>query len=240
MVNHFRHSSLNSRVNIPKILLIVALGVVGSILLYRLARYLKMAQYDVHGIDVSHYQREVDWDQIETQYAFVFLKATEGVALEDRYFRRHWQKLGQLRVKRGAYHFFLPSADAVQQANHFIRHVRLRPGDLPPVVDVEVTGKVSSREIAQGVRRWLERVERHYGVRPIVYSNASFYRQYLQHEVAGYPVWIAQYSWQTPHTQPAWHFWQYADNGRVAGIAGAVDLNVFAGSLADLDRLCVP
>jgi lysozyme len=227
-------------VNIPKTLLIVALGVVGAVLGYRLARYVKMARYAVHGIDVSHYQRKVDWNRVEGRYAFVFLKATEGVSLEDRTFRRHWQRLGKLRIKRGAYHFFLPTADAVRQADHFIRHVRLRSGDLPPVLDVEVTGNVSSRAIAGGVRRWLERVERHYGVRPIVYTNASFYRQHLQRELAGYPVWIAQYGWRTPRTQPAWHFWQYADDGRVDGIAGAVDLNVFAGSLADLNRLCVP
>ncbi len=226
--------------NLPKTLLIVALGAVGAVLLYRLARHVKMARYDVHGIDVSHYQREVDWHRVETRYAFVFLKATEGVALEDRYFRRHWQKLERMRVKRGAYHFFLPTADAGRQADHFIRNVRLRSGDLPPVLDVEVTGNASSQEIARGVKRWLQRVERHYKVRPIVYTNASFYRQHLQGAVTGYPVWIAQYGWQTPQTEPAWHFWQYADDGRVDGIAGAVDLNVFSGSLADLDHLCLP
>lgn len=226
--------------NIPKIALLVALSVVGAVLLFRLARHVKMARYAVHGIDVSHYQREVDWDRVETDYAFVFLKATEGVALEDGYFRRHWQRLGRTRTKRGAYHFFLPGADATRQADHFIRHVRLRSGDLPPVLDVEVAGSASSREVARGVRQWLQRVERHYKVRPIVYTNAAFYRQHLQGELAGYPLWIAQYGWRTPHTQPAWHFWQYSDAGRVDGIAGAVDLNVFAGSLADLNRLCVP
>lgn len=226
--------------NIPKTVLAVALGIIAAILLYRLARHLRMARYAVHGIDVSHYQQEVDWPLVQAECQFVFLKATEGADLEDQYFRKHWQTLERLKIKRGAYHFFRPSVDAGQQAKHFIRQVTLRTGDLPPVLDVEVTGNISSRKIAEGVCLWLRRVEAHYKVRPILYTNAAFYRQHLQRGVKGYPLWIARYGWRTPETQPPWHFWQYSDEGRLEGIGGKVDLNVFSGSLDELDRLCVP
>ncbi len=226
--------------NVPKVVFSVAVGMVAAILIARLSRHVKMASYAVHGIDVSHYQQEVDWSLVQAKCDFVFLKATEGTGLQDQYFRRHWQTLGRLKLKRGAYHFFLPNANARLQADHFIRHVRLKPGDLPPVLDVESAGGVSSREIAKGVRLWLQRVEAHYRVRPIVYTNAAFYHQHLQNQVAGYPIWIAQYSWRTPEIQPARHFWQYSDAGRVEGIGGKVDLNVFSGSLDELNRLCMP
>jgi len=218
----------------------LALAAVLGLLLFRLGWYVRMARYTVKGIDVSHYQQAVDWRRVEREYAFVFIKATEGNHLKDQSFRQHWQTLGKLKMKRGAYHFFRPGADAVRQAEHFIRHVKLKPGDLPPVLDVEVTGNVPARQLVKGVRQWLRRVEGHYKIRPIVYTNHAFYRQYLQGEVEGYPIWIARYGWRTPQTRPAWHFWQYSDAGRVGGIAGKVDLNVFSGSLADLNRLCLP
>jgi lysozyme len=226
--------------NVPKTVFVLAIGIVAAILIIRLARHVKMARYAVHGIDVSHYQQEVDWPLVQTECDFVFLKATEGTGLADKYFRKHWQTLGRLKLKRGAYHFFLPAADARLQADHFIRHVPLKPGDLPPVLDVELAGDVSSREITKGVGLWLKRVEAHYRVRPILYTNASFYRQHLQGKVAGYPIWIAQYGWRTPETEPAWHFWQYSDAGRMKGVGGKVDMNVFSGSPDELNRLCMP
>jgi lysozyme len=220
------------------------LTVLGSILLVviilKLIRYQKISGYAVHGIDVSHYQEEVDWHTVKKEFSFVFIKATEGADLKDKYFRKNWQKLDALDMKRGAYHFFLPASDATKQARHFISQVELKSGDLPPVLDVEVIQDVSSQELVKGVKAWLKLVEKKYKVRPVIYTNYAFYKRYLQSHVDQYPIWIAYYGLKTPKTMPGWHFWQYSDEGKIEGVAGEVDLNVFYGSLDELERICLP
>ncbi len=222
-----------------KTILLLAAAIVGIVYLYRFVRYVKMARYPVHGIDVSRYQGNVDWPVIARNYQFVFLKATEGTTLKDRYFKQHWQRLGTLSLKRGAYHFFLPAQDATLQAKYFIRQVSLKRGDLPPVLDVEITQHLPSATLVSRIKQWMEMIEGHYGVKPLIYTNQAFYRQHLQGKLTGYPIWIARYSFVTPKSTPNWHFWQYSDQGQVNGITGKVDLNVFYGSLSDLDRICL-
>src|SRR5215218_9032286 len=78
------------------------------------------------GVDVSHYQGNVDWAEVEAAgVGFAFLKATEGTTFTDRTFRRHWAALGETRILRGAYHRFRPGRDAAAQAEHFLAVVSL-------------------------------------------------------------------------------------------------------------------
>ncbi|MEM8585089.1 MAG: GH25 family lysozyme [Bacteroidota bacterium] len=203
----------------------------------------RRTDYAVEGIDVSRYQAEVDWLAIrDAGFDFAFMKATEGQELRDVYFEQNWSLAGQSGLKRGAYHFFRPEVSPTVQARHFFGQVDLQAGDLPPVLDVEVVGELSQEELVQAVSTWLEMAEAHYGIAPILYTGQKFYNRYLAGRFDQYPLWLARYAPHEPVAAcgRAFQFWQYAQVGRVKGIAGHVDLNVFAGELSDLERLCMP
>ncbi|GAB1403428.1 hypothetical protein MASR1M74_06060 [Lentimicrobium sp.] len=115
--------------------------------------------YTIYGIDVSHHQGKINWTEVAEKdisgkhISFVFIKATEGVTRQDRHFMHNWKKAGEAGLIRGAYHFFHPSRDAAAQAENFIKNVQLQPGDLPPVLDIEVTNRKTKTQIVEGARK---------------------------------------------------------------------------------------
>ena len=181
--------------------------------------------YDVHGIDVSHYQGKIDWQKLRqnketvTPLHFVFMKATEGGDHGDTTFSANFANARNHGFIRGAYHFYIPSTDALKQADFFIRTVKLDTGDLPPVLDVEVTGRKNKTELQQGIKRWLDRVEAYYGVKPILYTSYKFKTRYLDDSIFNaYPYWIAHYYVDSVKYQGKWDFLQHTDVGNVPGI----------------------
>ncbi len=201
----------------------------------------RMEGYAVHGIDVSHHQSDIDWKEVKKQdIDFIFMKATEGENLRDGDFCDNWDALHHSDLKRGAYHFFLPTKSALAQAQNFIQLVELKNGDLPPVLDAEVSGGASREVILNRMRSWLQIVEMKYNVRPIIYTNLKFYYKYIAGSFDNYPVWISRYSGSTPQLNNGqWAFWQYGNRGKFPGIKGDVDFNVFRGTRQDLDALCL-
>ncbi len=155
--------------------------------------------FSIHGIDVSRYQKKIAWRGVKEmnvdniQLNFAFIKATEGVSLTDKQFKYNWRQSKKHEVPRGAYHFFLPSQDPVQQAEYFISRVKLETGDLPPVLDAEVAGILPVNVFRARIQAWLDKVEAHYGVKPIIYTNARFYEKYMGPEFNEYPLWVAHY-----------------------------------------------
>jgi len=108
----------------------------------------RMEAYEVHGIDVSHYQSRVSWSTISpSAVQFAFVKATEGIDYKDSLFDYNWAELGRTGIRKGAYHFFRPNLPPGEQARHFARTVKLSAGDMPPVLDVEVMGGLSKEEL---------------------------------------------------------------------------------------------
>ncbi|TGD77855.1 glycoside hydrolase family 25 protein [Hymenobacter wooponensis] len=201
-----------------------------------------LAGYSVHGIDVSAYQGRIDWSKVaEHQVRFAFIKASEGVTLRDPRFRRNWKQAHAAGIYRGAYHYFQPDYDGARQANLFTRQVPLMPGDLPPVLDVEHPQFHDVHKMRKGIATWLRLVERHYGVRPILYSNYSFYRRYLAGHFDEYPLWLAHYEVDQPKLpRNRWIIWQHSDEAYVPGIKGTVDFNVFQGNFRRLLDLRIP
>lgn len=200
--------------------------------------------YEVHGIDVSHYQGSIDWERLSACQAgefpirFVFMKATEGGDHRDDNFLYNLAEARKHGFVCGAYHYFLPGSDARKQADFFIETASLTQGDLPPVLDVETTGKKSPQELKAGVRIWLDRVEEHYGVKPILYTSYKFKMRYLNDSIFNtYPYWIAHYYVDSVRYEGAWKFWQHTDVGMVPGIEEEVDLDVFNGTLEQLMEL---
>ena len=204
-------------------------------------------RYTIHGIDVSRHNDRINWERVRqvesdgVQLQFVFIKATEGATLADRHFERNWDGALKANLRRGAYHFYHPTRDPLKQANNFIRRVELGPGDFAPVVDFEVTNGQSDDTIIEGLRLWLETVEAHYHIRPIIYTNGSLYRRYISGNLDDYPLWIADYS--TRHLRnydpDKLYLWQHSQTGWVQGIRGRVDFNVFVMDENQLGDICL-
>lgn len=203
--------------------------------------------YAVHGIDISYYQKEINFDKVvKDGFSFVFMKATEGGELKDKTFERNWKAAHKNELIKSAYHFFRANVDPYQQANLFVKHVKLSPGDLPPVLDVETLDNVAIPVLRERVSIWLNLVEKKYGVTPILYTNLSFYHDvfYGRKAFDKYPIWIAAYGRflkpSLKDNDKNWSMWQYTDKGNSKGIKGDVDLNVFHGTIEDLRRMCIP
>lgn len=201
--------------------------------------------YSVHGIDVSHHQDEIDWKVLKSvQYAqfpvrFVFIKATEGGDFKDKAFDYNFAEADSTHFIRGAYHFYNPNTDPIKQADFFIDNVKLKAGDLPPVLDIEKRPK-DAVKLKRDLLVWLNRVERHYKVKPILYTSYKFKNKYLSDSVFNtYPYWIAHYYVDSVRYEGEWKFWQHTDVGTMPGINEQVDLNVFNGSMSDLLELTI-
>ena len=202
------------------------------------------ANYAIHGIDVSKYQKTIGWRLVKEmqvdgiQVGFVFMKATEGLSSVDGQFSRNWAMAEKHELIRGAYHFFIPGKSGKAQAENFIKTVRLKKGDLPPVLDVEQTYGVSKENLQKQVAEWLDVIEKKYKVKPIIYTSANFYETLLAGKFDAYPLWVAHYLRKDkPRVSRKWDFWQHSETGRVNGIDAYVDFNVFNGNSIEFETL---
>ncbi|MBK7121901.1 MAG: glycoside hydrolase family 25 protein [Chitinophagaceae bacterium] len=200
--------------------------------------------YPIHGIDVSRYQHNIDWKAVKAmedkniKIGFAFIKATEGLGRVDIGFRKNWFNAKKALMPRGAYHFFISSKSGKAQAENFIETVKLDKGDLPPVLDIESTNGASITDIQQRAKDWLLVIEKHYKVKPIIYTNIDFYSNFLDGHFDDYPLWVAHYYVKDkPRIERNWIMWQHNEKGRVNGIDSFVDFNVFNGDSAAFKKL---
>jgi lysozyme len=208
----------------------------------------------VNGIDVSHDQGEIDWSQIKASgIEFAFIKATEGLTIADPDFLKNWADAQADGILVGAYHFFHPGDDPVKQAEFFLRVVGALGGKLPPFADFERPeewAKFSPVERVDLAQKFLQDTGERSGVQSIVYLDGSFPGDVLGNAqfLAEQPLFLAEYRDDyTPKSEPRvpapfrdWKFWQHSQTGKVKGIDGDVDLDVFNGSLAQLKALLIP
>jgi lysozyme len=191
------------------------------------------------GIDVSHYQGEVDWQAVALSgVRFAFIKATDGSDDVDPRFARNWAGARAAGIVRGAYHFLRPGLDAKRQAAHLLSVVAMDDMALPPALDVEITDGLDAAALQDGIGAWLETVRSALGCRPVVYTDPSFWRSSVAADFSGYPLWLACYDSEpeVPPSWQAWTFWQHNDAGEVNGIPGHVDLDYCALPYEDLRR----
>ena len=203
--------------------------------------------YALHGIDVSRYQQRINWPMVRqmkdggVKLGFAIIKASEGIGLVDAQYKRNWKKAKENNLPRGAYHYFSAYKSGQLQASLYINTVDLKPGDLPPILDIEMLDGASPAEMQQNVADWLAAIEAYYKVKPIIYSNTNFYNKYLAEKFSDYPLWVAHYlEKQKPNVSRHWNFWQHSDAGHVNGIDGTVDFNVFNGDSTEFNALLIP
>jgi lysozyme len=202
----------------------------------------RLSGYAVQGIDVSRHQATIKWQEVAAQdIQFAFIKATEGRKHVDTLFCHNWDETRRVGIKRGAYHYFHPSLNPEEQARNFIETVTMQYGDLPPVVDIEEDNHLPREEVIKQLKAWLYLVEMHYSIRPIIYTHYKFYNKFIAGEFDKYPIWIAKYGGEPPRLGGGveWWFWQHGKRGKLSGINGYVDFNVFYGSREELERICL-
>lgn len=213
----------------------------------------------IYGIDLSRYQHErgrrrfgINWKilrvtslgrrikgtidgDVDYPIRFAYLKATQGISIQNRYFATDYASAHRYGIPVGAYHFFSPRQSGKLQANYFLSKGIFKKGDLPPVLDIEPTNAQikamgGTSVLLREIRVWINVVEQRLHVRPVLYVNQRLVNDHLEQDadlLRDYPVWIARYG----EYKPGLHlcFWQLSADARVKGIQTEVDVNVFNG-----------
>lgn len=217
----------------------------------------------IYGIDISRHQHEkgrkrygIKWQQLritslgrrhDTEgrtypVSFVYIKSTEGTTIRNRYFLQDYRSARLKGLHVGAYHFFSMRSTAAEQANYFVNHTLFRPGDFPPVMDVEPTEAQivqigGDEELMRRIRIFMQIVEQRTHMRPILYVSQMFINKHMQNAAdikKKYNVWIARYGQYKPDVHLV--YWQLCPDGKVSGITGDVDINVFNGYQGQFDE----
>ena len=208
---------------------------------------------NILGIDVSHWQGNIDWEQVKAEgYTFAWVKATEGMTYMDPMFYTNMENGLDANVVMGAYHFARPDNNTPQEdASNFLNvaSAYIGSGFLPPVLDLEnpysggqailLMDMFTSLELSDWAHEWMIEVELQTGVTPFIYINGN-YANYLNSELTEYGLWFAQpdENLNPPVNIGSWEDWkfkQYSWWGSVNGIQGDVDLNIFNGTLQDFN-----
>ncbi len=186
----------------------------------------------VQGYDVSTYQGAFNW--ATNKVPFGAARISDGTGSVDDTFDGNWSGMKAQGILRSAYQFFEPGEDEVAQANLVISKVgKLGAGDLPVMLDIEVTGSQTPATIQTKAKHWLALVAAGTGKTPFVYSYASFLQDNLGSGFGKYPVWIAGYGEACPSVPSGWTnwvVWQYSD------VSGKLDHDVFNGPLTTLSK----
>lgn len=195
-----------------------------------------------HGVDLSHYQGYINWDQLvnDTRIGFVYLKATEGATIKDKYYFQNLRTIRRKYIPVGSYHFFVPRISPYAQFKNFTSIVKKETQDLLPVVDIETLGRTSPAVCRARLMALLRLLTRHYGKRPMVYTSYRFYKYVLRGHIGHYKLFIAYYKKGTPDIGRDFTLWQYSDRARFKGVPHPVDLNKFAHGYTLEDILLHP
>ncbi|WP_201008501.1 glycoside hydrolase family 25 protein [Paenibacillus glycanilyticus] len=190
------------------------------------------SKYKVRGIDVSHYQGEIDWGKVagSGKWRFVYIKATEGKDMTDKDFKSNWEQARSQGMRIGAYHFFTTQSTGAQQAAHFIEEVPNESANLPPVIDIEIALDKDVARIQRELTILSGHLEEHYKQKPILYVTYDTFNTYIAGSFQDYEIWIRDIVKHPRLTgDRSWLFWQYNNRGHIPGIDSYVDINVFNG-----------
>lgn len=205
--------------------------------------------YEVQGIDVSHYQGDIQWREMEEQdIDFAYIKATEGSSSVDGCFEKNWREAKASSLYVGAYHFFSFDSAGESQAEHFIRTVGSLQGCLCPVVDVEYYGDKeknppSVQDVKEQLGIMLKMLEKEYGKKPVIYTTYQVYGKFIKNNFGEYPLWLRNVYYPPIFGKKGkWIFWQYSDTEKLSGYQGEeelIDRDVFRGNEKELKKYII-
>lgn len=205
--------------------------------------YFDEKNYEVKGVDVSHYQGDIDWEILSNQgIKFAFIKATEGKSFVDENFNLNYKNAIKTDLKIGAYHFFTYDTDGVLQAENFIKNVSKTENMLPPVVDIEFYGEEYTVErTKEQLHLMLNKLEEFYEKKPIIYTTHETYNWYIANDFKDNYIWIRDVFFKPRLIDNReWTFWQYTNRAKLDGYNGQekrIDINVYNGNMNDLENL---
>lgn len=153
-----------------------------AILLFSSCATVRDNEYGYNGIDISHYQGDVNWDKLcsNGNIKYVYIKASEGATWTDKNRATYAQGAHKKKLLVGFYHFFRVSSSGKDQFNNFVKATKGLPCDLIPVLDIEIKPKASERaQFEEGIKTFVKLCHRHYGVYPIIYTMPNFDKKYL-------------------------------------------------------------
>lgn len=179
------------------------------------------------GIDISQYNGDIDFDAVKHQekhapIEFIIIRSTMGDDRKDENFQKNWSEAKDYGFIVGTYHYYDPDENSSKQAQNYIETVKLSKGDIIPILDIEKISEVQSmNQLRIGLKNWLDIVEEHYGVKPMIYTGYDYYRKNLKdYGFDEYPLWIAAYSPEKRNDSIVINaeIHQFAEKVRVPGI----------------------
>jgi lysozyme len=199
------------------------------------------------GVDVSNHNDDVSWTKVKSSgRTFAFARVSDGITHPDTKFADNWPAMKKVGLIRGAYQFFRPTRDPIAQADLLLSKLDaaggLAKGDLPPVLDLEVTDDNPASVVVSKAKAWLDYVQSKTGVKPIVYTGNNMSAT-IGTNFKDYVLWVAHYQVSCPRLPngwSTWQFWQDGESGSVPGISGGTDTDFFNGTRAQLEALTIP
>ncbi len=196
----------------------------------------KEVQETVKGIDVSSFQGDIDWDKVkESGIEFVMIRCgyrnlSNDELHEDSKFRYNIEEANRVGIKAGVYFYStaINQKEALEEATYVLNLIKDYDVTFPVAYDFELFNQkrtigVDDSILNENAKYFLDYIEDH-GYVGMMYSNLSAINYHWNINDFKYKLWYAQYIDVVTY-EDNYDMWQYADNGRIEGILGNVDLN---------------
>ena len=197
------------------------------------------------GIDISEFQGEIDFEEVRRSgIEAVYIRVGAG-EYTDEYFAENYERAKAAGLKIGFYHYVTARSveEGRRQARFFASLAAGREPDMRLAMDFEYFGSLSVSQINAISEAYLDELTALTWREAVIYSDLSNARNIFRRALAEkYPLWAAQYGADEPSANGKWREWvgfQYTDEGRVGGIYGNVDRNIFTEGifLSDSGRI---
>ncbi|MCA6361726.1 MAG: glycoside hydrolase family 25 protein [Bacteroidetes bacterium] len=194
----------------------------------------------INGIDVSHFNGNINWPEVAAAHAFVYIKATQGTGYTDPMCATNATAVSTTTQMKFSYYHFATlentgnvTADAQQQANWFAQTMSKLPQcTLIPMLDIEANaGGLPAADVQTWISAFMAQMKANGFPLVFIYSYPAFLNANLPatHPFGSLPLWIADYTTAAqpvlPHGWSSYVIWQYSGSGTVNGVSGQCDLD---------------
>lgn len=188
------------------------------------------------GIDISKWQGEIDFQALKkagVEFVIIRVGGTRGKDGEyflDEYFERNIKQANKVGIPAGVYFYSYASSsqEAQKQAKWVVKQIKKYDIDMPIVFDWEEWNNYNEYNLSFfGLTSMAEsflKVIEDKGYQPMLYSSKTYLENmWMQID---YPIWLAQYNNQVTYNGD-YKMWQLCDDGKVDGIEGPVDIDIY-------------